>query len=41
MKQPLHGVVEDGVIVLEEGHSLPNGTAVIVIPEEAASFCPD
>lgn len=41
MRQPLHGVVEDGVIVLEEGHSLPNGTAVIVIPEEEAIFRPD
>lgn len=41
MKQPLHGVVENGVVVLKEGHSLPNGTAVIVIPEEVETFCPD
>ncbi|GIV21258.1 MAG: hypothetical protein KatS3mg023_3009 [Armatimonadota bacterium] len=41
MRQLLHGVVKDGVIVLEEGHALPNGTAVIVIPDEAASFRPD
>jgi len=41
MRQPLHGVVENGVIVLEEGCSLADGTAVIVIPEEDVVFSPD
>ncbi|MFA0765390.1 MAG: hypothetical protein BDTLLHRC_000343 [Candidatus Fervidibacter sp.] len=41
MMQEYRGVVRNGVIVLEDGGELPEGTKVRVIVEEAMEWRPD